>query len=247
MTVPSETAPGAAPTVHELQAMARRAALRRRRRKNRLSRAAQLQLIDLLSRWAGTGLALIAGAAIFIAVAAGRAYPLRAAVWAAIVIAALALCRRLQAQFRAGEKRAAHPFRWRADYTAATAVLSAAFGAGALIALPASAPTEMQVETMAAILCAAVASGLLHAAHGRTAIAASLPAAAFALIAAWRGGGALAAGLVLAASLAGGAALLLIHRFNRERMRRRFPRTGLIRREASAAARTVAPAKAAIR
>jgi hypothetical protein len=239
----------AAPTVHELQAMARRAALRRRRRKRSLSRAAQLQLIDLLSRFAGSALAIVAGVAVFVAVAAGRAYPLRAALWAIMVLGALAMCRRLHSEFRSGRKRAAHPFRWRADYTAAVSVLSAAFGAGAIMLLPSGAPPALAVQTMTLMLTAAFACGVLHAAHGRTAIASSLPCASFVFMAAGRIWG-LEAALASAglATLAGAAALTLLHRFHRQRMQRRFPRTGFARKEAGAALEAVpSPLKAAKR
>lgn len=228
----------ARPTVHELQALAREATKPRRRRKGPLSRAARLHLIDILSRWGGAGLALIAGVSIFIAVSAGRAFPFRAAVWSLMVVAALYVCRRLRMEFRAGAKSAARPFRWRANYTSALSVLSSAFGAGALLIAPAGAPPEFVYQSFALMMIAALGAGLLHAAHGRSAIAASLPAAAFVIGGAWKAGGASLAVLgVGGAAATGAAALFLFHRFLRQRAAMRFPRTSYQRREVDAGAK----------
>lgn len=222
---------GARPTVHELQELAREAARPRRRRRRSLSRAARLHLIDMLSRWGGSGLALIAGVAIFIAVSAGNSYPLAAAVWLVLVLAALYITRRLRREFRVGERSAAKPFRWRANYTSSLAVLSAAFGAGAVIAVPANAPADFAFESFALILAASLGAGVLHAGHERTAAAALVPAAAFVVVAAYRTGGAISGLAAFGAAAAGGAALFFFSKFLRERAARRFPRTGLIRQE----------------
>lgn len=231
MTAISATpAPNAAPSVHDLQALAEQAAKRQLRRKQRISRAAQLQLIDILSRWAGSGLAVIAGVSIFLTVTVGRAYPLRAAVWSVIVLSALYICRRLQREFRAGAKCASRPFRWRSNYTAALSVLGAGFGAGAVIAVPSGAPPELTFQTLALLLAAMLAAGVLHAAHGRSAAAICLPAGIFILLGALRDVGvAQALGWAAATTATGGAALALFHRFLRQRAMRRFPRTGLNR------------------
>ena len=62
--------------VRELQQMAREAPGNGRREPRKsLSRAARLHLIDMLSRQSATGLALVAGVSIFLAVTAGRDYP----------------------------------------------------------------------------------------------------------------------------------------------------------------------------
>lgn len=224
----------ARPTIHDLQAMAVEAARPRRGRRGRgASRAALLHLIDTLSRWGGTGLALIAGLTIFCAVAAGGAYPLRAAAWAGMVMAALYISRRLRAEFRAGEASAARPFHWRANYTASLSVAGAAFGAGALLLLPAGAPEGLALQTLALILAGALGAALLHAPHGRSAAAIFLPAALFAIFGAWRTGGASLAIFGAAASLvAGSATLFLVSWRLRAQAIRRFPRTALIRREA---------------
>jgi hypothetical protein len=223
--------PHAAPTVHELQALAKKSARRRRRRPAKPSRAALLQLTDALSRWAGSGVALFGGAAIFLAVSAGVAYPFRAITYALSVLAALWLCRRLQAQFRSGDRDASRPFRWRANYTASLSVLSAAFGAGALILLPPDAPREFALRTIAIVLVGAFAAGALHAAHGRAAAAASLPAVAFALLAssAWLGPLQAFASIGPAAAV-GGAGLFFFSSYLKRRAMQRFPRTGLTRR-----------------
>ncbi len=233
----------ARPTVHELQALAREATKPRRRRRGPLSRAASLHLVDILSRWGGAGLALVAGVSIFISISAGRAFPFRAAIWSLMVVAALFVCRRLRAEFRAGEKSAARPFRWRANYTSALSVLSAAFGAGALIIAPKGAPFEYIYQSFALMLIAALGAGLLHAAHGRSAVAASLPATAFIIAGAWAAGGASLAFLgVVGAAASGAAALSLFHRFLRQRAALRFPRTTYQRREVEAGVRRTSAA-----
>lgn len=202
-----------------------------RPRRQRASRAARLQLIDILSRWAGSGLALLAGVAIFTAISVGRYYPFRAAVWASLVLAALYVARRMLRNFRSGRKSTARPFRWRANYTAALAVVSAAFGAGALILLPAGAHSALAYQTLALLFTAALGAGVIHAAHGRTALAAWLPAFAFSLLGALKIGGASLALLGAAPAFAtGAAALFFFHSYLRHKITRRFPRTSIVRR-----------------
>lgn len=224
----------ASPSVRDLQALAELAAKPRRRRKPGLSRAARLQLIDMLSRWTASGLAVIAGVVIYVAITAGRNYPLRATVWGVIVLGALYFCRRLQREFRAGGRSSARPFRWRSNYTAMLSVLGAAFGAGAVIALPAGAPAELVIQTLALLLCATLAAGVLHASHGRAAASICLPSTVFILLGAAREVGLENAIVwVGAASATGGGALFLFHRYLRQRASRRFPRTAFTRRELS--------------
>ncbi|NWG70649.1 MAG: hypothetical protein HXY23_03440, partial [Parvularculaceae bacterium] len=223
MTGDSADATAARPSVLDLQEIARSADLSPRRRRGALSRAARLQLIDILSRWAGGGLALVAGITIFSTIFIGRLYPMRAAIWTATVLAALFAARRLLKDFRTGARLASRPFRWRADYTASLSVLSAAFGAGAVIALPAGAPGELAYQTLALLIAASLGSGIIHAAHGRAAIAASLPAAVFIFWGAWRAGGASAALWGVGGAVATGAlALFCFHAFLRQRAARRF-------------------------
>lgn len=227
----AETAAARQPVL-DLQEIARSADLTPRRRRTGPSRAARLQLIDVLSRWGGGGLALIAGVTIFSSIFIGRAYPMRAAVWTATVLGALFVARRLLKRFRTGARSAARPFRWRANYTAAVSVLSAAFGAGAVTALPAGAPHDLAYQTLALLIAASFGAGIIHAAHGRTAIAASLPAAAFIFLGAWRVGGAGAALYGVGSAIATGAlALFFFHYFLRQRAVRKFPRSTFVRRE----------------
>lgn len=233
----------ARPTIHDLQAMAERAARPARRKPQGPSRAARLHLIDMLSRWGGAGLAIIAGLTIFCAVTAGREHPFRASVWCAIVLGALYVCRRLRKEFRAGEASAARPFRWRANYTSALAVLGAGFGAGSLLILPAGAAPGTSLQTLSLILAGSLGAALLHTPHGRSAAALFIPAALFSIFGAWRAGGVpLALFGAGAMFVAGSAALYLISWRLRSTAARRFPRTAFIRREpASRPGRTAEP------
>ncbi len=219
------------PTVHELQELAREAAKPRRRRTRALSRAAQLYLIDILSRWGGSGLALFAGVAIFVAISAGEVYPFRAAVWLLLVLAALYVCRSLRLEFRTGERVASRPFRWRANYTSGLVALSAAFGAGAVIIVPDQAPSQLAFESIALLLAGSFGAGLLHAGHAASAAAAAVPAAVFITLGAWRAGGASAGAVTFAAAAIGAAALYFLCRFLWRRASDRFPRTSLLRQE----------------
>ncbi len=221
-------------SVHDLQALAAEAAVggAAAARKPARSRAASLHLIDLLSRWGGPGLAVFAAAAIFIAIVVARDLPLRAGVWAAMLFAALYLCRRYRKEFRAGDKIASRPFRWRAYYTSTMTAVSAAFGAGAyVLAVPVTA-VSTRLEIIAVLVLGILAASAFHAAHRPTALAAMLPASAFVIAAMLRIEGlslatllvmtvlAFSVGALWAASaMIGGAADL------------RYPRTGLVRRE----------------
>lgn len=222
-------------SVHDLQALAHEAARARPKRRKPLSRAAHLHLIDILSRWGGSGLALIAGASIFIVATAGRIYPARAIVWAAMMLVALMICRRLRRAFRSGEKIASRPFRWRAGYAASLCVLGAAFGAGTVLVLPAGAPQGLVFEVVSLILLAALGASVLHAAHARSAMAIGLPAAILVFAGAWRTGG---PALALFGAAAFFAASVCVVFFVREAVVRstaaRFPRTALQRGEIGA-------------
>lgn len=219
------------PAVLDWQARAQAARVETRPRRMRLSRAARLHLVDILSRWAGSGLALIAGAAVFAAVTVGRTHPARAAVWALLVLFALFTARRLLSGFRAGGRSSSHPFRWRADYTASLAVLSAAFGAGALILIPRGADPALAYQTLSLLIAASLGAGVIHAAHGRAALAAWLPAFVFIFVGAVKTGGAETASLGVGAAFAtGAAALFFFHSYLRQKIARRFPRTSFVRR-----------------
>jgi len=233
----SKTNPTAAPletlTVQELQSMAAEAATARKRTpRPRLSRAARLNLIDQLSRWGGSGLALFAGVSIFIMIVIARNLPVRSAIWAAMIFASLYLCRRYRKGFRRGDHIASHPFRWRAYYTSTLTVVSAAFGAGAFLILPESVPPGGVMQTLALMLVAATGAAAFHLAHRPSAAAAGLPA--FIAIA---GAAAASFGLtpftlgVLASGLAAAAFVALASREAQKRAGARFPRTTLLRRE----------------
>jgi hypothetical protein len=218
------------PAVLELQARAQTARIAPGAKKARPSRAARLHLVDILSRWAGSGLALFAGVTVFAAVAAGRSHPFRAALWTMMVLATLIVARRMLMSFRAGGKSSSHPFRWRADYTSALAILSAAFGAGALILVPGGADAAFAHRTHALLIFASLAAGVIHAAHGRAALAAWLPAFAFIVPGVLKTGGGDAVWGVGAAFATGAAALFFFHSYLRHKITRRFPRTGVVRR-----------------
>lgn len=220
-------------SVHELQALAAEAAgetptpARRAR-----SRAANLHLIDLLSRWSGPGLAIFAAAAIIIAVVIARDSPLRAATWSAILLAALYLCRRYRKEFRAGDKIASRPFRWRAQYTSTMAVVSAAFGAGAFILAAPAASASTRVEIIVVLVLSVLAASGFHIAHRLSALATIVPASAFIVAATLRVEGFSLFTIAVASVLAAGTlALWTASAFVGGSADRKFPRTGLVRRE----------------
>lgn len=218
-------------SVRDLQAMAAEAAVAPVFTRKPRSRAAQLHLIDLLSRWGGSGLAAFGAATILIAVTIARGQPLRAGVWAAILFAALYLCRRIRKEFRRGDKIASRPFRWRAYYTSSLSVVSAAFGAGAfLLAVPASGAE--QIEIFAVLIIGVLAAAALHCAYRMTGLAALLPGSMFIAIAAIRADGFSLMSLLAIGLLAAGVAAVWIASARiGDAADRRFPRTSLVRRE----------------
>ncbi len=219
-------------TVRNLQAMAAVAASAPLEASHKArSRAANLHLIDLLSRWGGSGLAVVAAATIFIAATIARDLPLRAGVWAAMVFAALYLCRRYRKEFRRGDKIAARPFRWRAYYTSTLSVASAAFGAGAfLLGIKASGAT--QIEIFAVLMGGTLGAAALHSAYRLTGLAVALPASIFIAAAAIRVIGMSPSSFGAIAVLATGVAGVWFASGRiGEAADRRFPRTGLVRRE----------------
>lgn len=223
-------------TVHELQSIALEAAETGLgvRRPSRFSRAAELHLIDMLSRFAVSGLALIAGASIFLAVAVARDAPLRGAVWGVMIVVALYASRRLLKEFRGGERIASHPFRWRAWYASSLAVVGAGFGAGAIL-LTASPLVDAAAVIWIVTVAAAAAAGV-HAAHRNSAAAILAPALCLTLIGAFRAGG---AELALPAAIAGALAAITIFIASariRSAALARFPRTTMLRRAVETAA-----------
>lgn len=229
-------------TVHDLQALAAEAAASPVSFGPRTpSRAARLHLIDLLSRWGGSGLAILAAVAVFVSVVIARDEPLRSSIWALMVFGALYLCRRYRKEFRRGDRIASRPFRWRAYYTSTIAVASAAFGAGAFIlALPA--PSVIRLDIIALLTTGALASGSFHSAHRMTAMAAALPAALF-ISAAVLGSaaGAPVQAFVIAILTAGLAGLWVASSRIASSVDRKFPRTGLVRREMAPSSAAASP------
>lgn len=228
------SAAGNGKTVQELQAIAAQAALAPPARAGAvpLSRSARLHLIDQLSRWGGSGLALFAGVSIFIALIPARDMPIRTAVWASMIFAALYLCRRYRKEFRRGDKIASHPFRWRAYYVSTLAVVSAAFGAGAFLLLPDSVAPAAAMQTLALMTVAAVGAAAFNAAHRASAASAGLPAfVATAGAAAATFGASLFTGAILAAGVAGAAFVAGASIEAERRAALRFPRTTRARRE----------------
>ena len=210
----------------------------------RLSRAARLHLIDQLSRWGGSGLALIAGAAIFIMMVVARDMPARSTVFALLIFASLYLCRRYRKEFRRGDRIAARPFRWRSYYSSTLAVVSAAFGAGAFLLLPEGVTAAVAMQTLALMLVAAAAASAFHIAHRPAAAAIGAPALIAICGAAARTlGPSLFTNVVLTASLAVVVFVALATAEAERRAAARFPRTAFVRRPADRAAQRPAAAK----
>jgi len=196
-------------TVQELQALAAAEAARPQKQSGH-SRAAHLYLIDLLSRRAGTGFALIAGLTIFMSVLIARGLPMRAGVWAIMVFVTLYASRSYLAAFRSGESISAHPFRWRAYHTASLTVVSFAFGAGAVLLLPRGSADFDAYEILGLVFAGAIGAGALNAAHFRAGLGALLPAGLFVVASAMRQFGAGAETAVLAFALVASCAGLFI-------------------------------------
>lgn len=221
-------------TVQELQAIAAEAALAARipRRNQRRSRSAQLHLIDQLSRWGGSGLALIAGVSIFIALVPARDLPVRTAVWASLVFGSLYLCRRYRKEFRRGDRISSRPFRWRAYYASTLAVVSAAFGSGALL-LSQPPNGSASIETLGLMTIAALGAAAFHAPHRASAAAAGIPAFSAIFLSAVTGFGfSVVTVAILGAGLIASALVAMLALETEKRASNRFPRTSLIRREA---------------
>jgi hypothetical protein len=221
-------------TVQELQAIAAVAATASAPQKTRrLSRAAQLHLIDQLSRWGGSGLAMFAGASIFIAIVPARDMPVRMSVWAALIFASLYLCRRYRKEFRRGDRIASRPFRWRAYYASTLAVVSAAFGAGAFLIHSEGAGERAAAEMFGVMAITALAAAAFHAPHRASAAAAGIPAlSAIAFASASTPGLAGFTTLLLVGGAIGIALVAGLVRATERRAELRFPRTAIQRREA---------------
>lgn len=217
--------------VRELQELAQTPLRPRKRRAAPLSRGARLHLIDVLSRWSAPGLALIAGASVYLAVVAGRTFPGRAFAWGAMLLAALWVCRRLRSEFRAGAGLSAHPFRWRASYTSSVSVLGVAFASAPILLAPAGAPPALAMQIIALTLLVSFTSALLHSAHFYTAAAFAGPSAVFAVLAGARAGEPTLILGGLATAVLGFAGLRIANRYLEKSANRQYPRTTLLRRE----------------
>jgi hypothetical protein len=219
-------------SVRELQEeIARNAGAPRPRRRPGLSRAARLNLIDILSRWSGPGLALVAGVSIYLAIIAGRAYPARATAWALMMLAALWVTRRLRNDFRAGEHMTSRPFRWRASFTASLSVLGVILASAPILLAPASAPAAFGIQILGLSVTAAFVTALMLSAHLPSAAALALPGAAFALLAGLRAGDMGLVGGALAISVLSISGLYLANQYLEKSAAKRYPRTSVLRRE----------------
>lgn len=233
-------------TVKELQSIAAAASVggANPAESRRLSRAARLHLIDQLSRWGGSGLAVIAGAAIFLTMVIARDLPVRGTVFALLIFASLYLCRRYRKEFRRGDRIAARPFRWRSYYSSTLAVVSAAFGAGAFLLLPEGVTAAAAMQTLALMLVAAAAASAFHIAHRPAAAAIAAPALlAISGAAARTLGPSLFTNVVLTASLAVFIFLAFATAEAERRAAARFPRTAFTRHPIGRATQRPAAAK----
>lgn len=222
--------------VRELQQLAREAPIDRTRTpRKQLSRAARLHLIDILSRWSATGLALIGGVSIYLAITAGRAYPVRAAAWVAMTLCALWVCRRLRSRFRGGNAMTSRPFRWRASYTSCLSVLGVVFASAPILLTPAGAAESLFLQVAGLTLAAGTGAAMLHTAHLASAASFAAPAALFTVFAGARLGdiSLLAAGSAVA--LFCGVSVILVNRAIIVDAARQYPRTGFLRGEVSSA------------
>lgn len=220
-------------SVHELQRIAIEAGhADAPRKKHSLSRSARLLLIDMLSRWSASGLALIAGVSIYLAITAGRIYPGRAAAWTLLVLMSIWTCRTLRKKFRSGEKISARPFRWRASYTSCLSVLGVAFGSAAVLLLPETAPPGLLLQTIALASIASIGAGALHSAHPMSALGISAPAAILGLAALFRNS--VQSPIItayIASIILGAGCIILLTRANYRQVAQKRPRTTILRRE----------------
>lgn len=219
-------------SIKELQRLATEAPLARPHKRKAPSRAAQLEAIDLLSRWGAAGLALIAGIGIYLSVTVGREFPTRAAAWALMLLTALWVCRRLQAQFRAGAALSARPFRWRASFVSCLSVLGVAFASAPILLTPSGAANILAVQTTVLTLIGAFGAAIFFSAYHNSAAAIAIPGALFPLLAAWRNGDGVAAIFSGLAIIAGFAVILTVRRAVSTKLGQRHPRSTLLRSEA---------------
>ena len=200
-------------------------------RKKYFSRAASLDLIDILSRRSGIGLAIIAGASIWLAMATSQVTPGRAILWLLMLLGALAFCRSYRDQFRNGAINARRPFRWRANYTAGLSVLGVVFASAPLILLPSESSANLATLVIGITLGSAIAAGLMHCAHLTSSLAFTIPLLGFMGISVGRVLDPSLTMYPIAASF--GAIILSIwsYRLSWHASCRRNPRTTILRRD----------------
>ena len=215
--------------IKELQRLAQTTPMTVRRRKKAPSRAAQLESIDILSRWSAAGLALIAGIGIFLSVTVGRVFPLRAAAWALMLLAALWVCRNMQSHFRAGDELAARPFRWRASFTACLCVLGVAFASAPILLTPISASNSLAVQTTVLTLVGAFGAAIFFATHLKSAATMAIPGVIFTLFAAMRNGDTTSALFTVFAATLGILGIFAFWHVLTTRISRHHPRTTFLR------------------
>ncbi|MEO0398236.1 MAG: hypothetical protein AAF224_02305 [Pseudomonadota bacterium] len=225
------------------------------RRPSKFSRAAELHLIDRLSRKSAAALGLLAGVAVFAAVLFGRTLPTRAAVWAIIVFAALYACQKIRRGYRTGAGGAARPFRWRADYAASLAVLSAAIGAGSVLLSPDGHPGAASAQLIPLLAAGLALAAALSAADRISAISLLAPGMFFILPSAINTFGLSLLSVAIVVTVCAGAATALLssNRIAQETLKR-FPRTqrrlvedAIAPLKTDADANTLAPSAAATR
>ena len=230
------TSPYRSKDVRDLQALASAQAHRPVRPVpgTRWSRAALLDIIDKLSRWSAAGLAITAGAAIFFAMRIGQLYPARAAAWIALVMGALWICRRYQAEFRSGRQSTAKPFRWRANYVACASVLGVAFASAPILLIPVGASEFIALQTNIFLLLAAFGVALCHGAYLPAALAFMVPATAFTLLNTLRASDVASLGVFAILSSIALIGLLLFNRRIVRQVQRNNPRTKTLRQRPDA-------------
>ena len=220
--------------VRELQRLAQTAPVSRQTtRRKPPSRAAMLELIDILSRWGATGLALLAGLGVYLAITAGRDFPARAACWSLLMIAALWACRTLRSRFRSGRLNAGRPFHWRASYTSCLSVLGVIFASAPILLTPAAASATLYMQVAAITLIGGFAAAMAHTAHLPAAAALGAPTAILPFLSALRAGDTALVTAFIAVSAMGLVVMYALGRIIAADAVRRNPRTTHLRRSAS--------------
>lgn len=155
------------------------------------SRAAMLALTAQLAQGGlrqltvlGIGIASLGGFAALNAPQPVWQFYLALGAWLLIALGCLAFTAHRLRLFRRGIAYSGRPFSWRADYTASLAVLSTAFGSGAIFLTPAGMSLISAMIICAGVLAMAAVFGSGHQMHKTAALTASVPAAVVALAAA---------------------------------------------------------------